>query len=212
MLDRSTLNKLIDHAPLAITVMGVVVFLAAAAGGLPVGEPPLAVASSGWRIALALLGAGLTAAGVLLLLAGSDARYANRDVIGNSDRYGIHIDSPRPMEQIATANVVVIGSYAVRPPAGALRLFTMTTPDAKLVQPQAVVEAFDEERKVWSGTIHLPDPPRYSAFIVAALAGASGAALWDYHDKVAGTGTDIPLDGPLPPDIVACQRIWVERV
>lgn len=45
MLDRSTLNKLIDHAPLAVTVMGVVVFLAAAAGGLPVGEPPLAVAS-----------------------------------------------------------------------------------------------------------------------------------------------------------------------
>lgn len=108
--------------------------------------------------------------------------------------------------------MTVIGSYAVRPPAGALRLFTMTTPDGKLVQPQAIVEAFDEERKVWSATIHLPDPPRYSAFIVAALASASGAALWDYYDKVAGTGAALPIDGPLPPDIVACQQIWVERV
>jgi protein-S-isoprenylcysteine O-methyltransferase Ste14 len=116
MLDRSTLNKLIDHAPLAITVMGVVVFLAAAAGGLPVSEPPLAVASSGWRIVLALLGAGLVSAGILLLLAGSGTGRAGRDVTTNAGRYGIRIDRPRPMEQIATANVVVIGSYAVRPP------------------------------------------------------------------------------------------------
>jgi hypothetical protein len=52
---------------------------------------------------------------------------------------------------------------------------------------------------------HLPARP-------AALVGESGAALWDYYDKVARTGAALPLDGPLPPDMVECQRIWVERV
>lgn len=211
MLDRSTLNKLIEHTPLAVTVMGVVVFLAAAAGGLPVGEPPLAVGSIGWRISLALLGAGLAAAGVLLMWSG-ETGIGRGDFIGKAERYAIRIDSPQPIDQIPSAELKVIGSYAARPPAGALRLFTMTTPGARLVQPQAIVETFDAERKLWSAEIHLPDPPHYTVFIVAALVGASGAALWDYYEKVAGMGTALPLDGPLPPDIVECHRIWVERV
>lgn len=210
MIDQSVLKKLIEHAPLAVTVMGVVVFLAAAAGGLPVGEPPLSVAGAAWRVALALLGTGLTAAGVLLLLPGYQRRAAG--LAARAPRYGIRIDRPQPMSQIAGAELSVIGSYTIRPPEGALRLFTLTTPDGKQVQPQAIVETFDEERRLWSADIHLPDPPRYSVFIVAALVGETGAALWDYYFQVAATGATLPLDGPLPPDIVECQRIWVERV
>jgi hypothetical protein len=212
MLDRSVLKKLVEHAPLAVTVMGVVVFLAAAAGGLPVGEPPLAVASVAWRIALALLGTGLAVAGVLLMLPESQTRAAGHDFTAEVERYSIRIDSPRPMSQIPTAYLTITGSYAVRPPASALRLFTLSTPDGKLVQPQAIVETFDEERRLWSADVHLPDPPRYSVFIVAALVGKTGEKLWDYYFKVGATGAAVLLDGPLPPDIVECQRIWVERV
>jgi hypothetical protein len=210
VIDRSVLKKLIEHAPLAVTVVGVVVFLAAAAGGLPVGEPPLAVASVAWRIALALLGTALVAAGVLLMLPRYQTRAA--DVVAEARRHGIRIDTPRPMSQIPTAHLTITGSYAVRPPASALRLFTMTTPDGRLVQPQAIVETFDEERRLWSADIHLPDPPRYSVFIVAALVGKTGEKLWDYYYKVVATGPPVLLDGPLPPDIAECQRIWVERI
>lgn len=212
MLDRSTLNKLIEHTPLAVTVIGVVVFVAAAAGGLPLGNPPLSVTNTIWRVTLAVLGVGLVASGILLMRSPLGKSARDQEMLREVGCYGIQIDSPRAMSQIATSEVVITGSYTVRPPEGALRLFTLTTPDGKLIQPQAIVETFDEERNRWSARVRLARPPRYSLFIVATIVGKSGEKLWDYYFKVATDGRDIPLAGPLPPDIVECDRIWVERV
>lgn len=60
------IEKLVDRAPLAIVVIGVSVFIIGAAGGLPVGNPPLQITDSTWRIGLGVLGLLLATAGLLL--------------------------------------------------------------------------------------------------------------------------------------------------
>jgi len=60
------IEKLVDRAPLAIVMIGVVVFVIGAAGGLPLGSPPLQITDPVWRIALGTMGAILVIAGVLL--------------------------------------------------------------------------------------------------------------------------------------------------
>lgn len=67
MLDKSVLEKLIDRTPIAIILVGVVVFIIGAAGGFPVGNPPLHVADFAWRIGLGVMGLILVVIGVLLL-------------------------------------------------------------------------------------------------------------------------------------------------
>jgi hypothetical protein len=54
--------------------------------------------------------------------------------------------------------------------------------------------------------------PRYTLFIVAVLVGKRGAMLWDVYFPIAQDGAALPNDEPMPPDIVECQRIWVECV
>lgn len=59
-------EKLVDRAPLAIVLIGVFVFIIGAAGGLPVGNPPLQITDPVWRIGLGVLGIVLATAGLLL--------------------------------------------------------------------------------------------------------------------------------------------------
>jgi hypothetical protein len=60
------IEKFVDRAPLAIVVIGVFVFIIGAAGGLPVGSPPLQITDPVWRIGLGVLGIVLAIAGLLL--------------------------------------------------------------------------------------------------------------------------------------------------
>ena len=60
------IEKLIDRAPLAIVIIGVFVFIIGAAGGLPVGNPPLQITDPTWRIGLGVLGLLLATTGLLL--------------------------------------------------------------------------------------------------------------------------------------------------
>lgn len=68
MPDKSTIEKLIDSAPLAVILIGVVVVTLGAAGGLPIGNPPLQVTDPGWKIALGVMGAVLVLGGLLLVV------------------------------------------------------------------------------------------------------------------------------------------------
>jgi hypothetical protein len=66
MLDKAIAEKLIDRAPLAIIAIGVLVFIIGAAGGLPIGSPPLRIGDVAWRVGLGAMGEILTLAGLLL--------------------------------------------------------------------------------------------------------------------------------------------------
>lgn len=60
------IEQFVDRAPLAIVAIGVFVFIIGAAGGLPVGSPPLQITDPAWRIGLGALGIVLAVAGLLL--------------------------------------------------------------------------------------------------------------------------------------------------
>ena len=91
---REIAGKLADRAPLAIVAIGVFVFIVGAAGGFPVGNPPLQIADPAWRIMLGVLGILLVTAGILLQLR-EDKR---RDSTGG-DPGGSKIDD-RPVYQV----------------------------------------------------------------------------------------------------------------
>jgi hypothetical protein len=59
-------DGLFSHAPLAVIVIGVIVVVIGAAGGLPVGNPPLQIADPAWRLGLGIMGGILAIAGLLL--------------------------------------------------------------------------------------------------------------------------------------------------
>lgn len=68
MPGKSSWEKLIERAPLAVIVIGVIVFIIGAAGGLPLGNPPLQVTDLTWRVGLGAMGFILAVFGLLLLI------------------------------------------------------------------------------------------------------------------------------------------------
>ncbi len=208
MLDKTTLTKLIDRAPLAVIVIGVIVFVIGAAGGLPIGNPPLLVTDFAWRIGLGVMGLILVAAG-LLLLSREDGSFMSGGPKVNASKYGIKIESPREGAQVGEF-VDISGSYTVKPPNNTLRLFTVA-PDSGWFWPQVVAQ-FDVIEKKWHGKVRLSDAPRYAMIIVAAIVDASGQVLWDYYYKVGAQTNWRPIDGPFSSYAFECSRVWVERV
>ena len=63
-----TIESLVKNSPLAIVVIGAMLCIIGAAGGLPVGDPPLQVGDPAWRIGLAAMGMLLVGVGVLSTL------------------------------------------------------------------------------------------------------------------------------------------------
>jgi VIT1/CCC1 family predicted Fe2+/Mn2+ transporter len=64
MPDKSIIGKLIESTPLAVILVGVVVFIVAAGGGLPIGNPPIQIIDPAWKIGLGLLGGMLVIVGL----------------------------------------------------------------------------------------------------------------------------------------------------
>ena len=67
MVDKSTIEKLIENTPLAVIVLGIVVFIFGAAGGLPILTPLFQVTDPAWKIALGIMGAILVLGGLALV-------------------------------------------------------------------------------------------------------------------------------------------------
>ena len=208
MLDERTLAKLIDRAPLAVIVIGVLVFIIGAAGGLPIGNPPLQVTDLAWRVGLGAMGLILVAAG-LLLLSHEDGLLITNGQKATTSKYGIKIESPREGAQV-NEFVDVSGSYTVKPPDNTLRLFTVV-PDGGSFRPQAIVQ-FDPTDKKWHGRVRLSDAPRYAMLIVAAIVDAPGQVLWDYYYRVGEMTNWCLVDGPFSSYAFECAKVWVERV
>lgn len=208
MLDKTTITKLIDRAPLAVIVIGVIVFIMGAAGGLPIGNPPLLVRDFFWRAGLGLMGLILVAAG-LLLLSRENGLSIRGGQKADASKYGIKIESPREGAQVSEF-VDISGSYTIKPPDNALRLFTVV-PDGGWFWPQAIAQ-FDTAEKKWHGKVKLSDTPRYAMFIVAAIVDTSGQVLWDYYFKVGEQTSWSPIDGPFSAYTFECAKVWVERV
>ena len=208
MLDKTMFEKLIDRAPLAVIVIGVLVFIIGAAGGLPVGNPPLQVTDWVWRVGLGAMGLVLVIAG-LLLLSGESKWISGTGPKSPASKYGVKFGSPRDGAQVGEV-VEIAGSYEIRPPGDSLRLFSVL-PDGGWFRPQAIVQ-FEADDKKWHGKVRLSDAPRYAVVIVAAIVDEAGQAMWNYYHKVGEVSGWMPIDGPFSACAVECARVWVERV
>jgi hypothetical protein len=207
MPDKSIIEKLIDRAPLAVIVVGVFVFILGAAGGLPIGNPPLQVSDYSWRIALGVMGLILAVSGLLLL--SKEKNISDAYLVSRLNDYGIRIDNPVNGARLGE-DIDISGSYKIKPPDGTLRLFTIAT-DGGWFWPQTIAQ-FDLAKKKWHGKVKLGGSPRYSIFIVAALVDQSGHAMWNYYYKVGEKTNWTPIDAPFTSYAIECDKITVERV
>lgn len=77
MLEKLSLDKLIERTQLAVVVIGVFILIVGAVGGLPIGNPPLQITDPTWRWSLGVMGLILISVGLLLLI---------REEIGNKQK------------------------------------------------------------------------------------------------------------------------------
>lgn len=142
------IRQLIDRVPLALVVIGVMVFVIGAAGGLPLGSPPLRITDSTRRVGLGIMGAVLAGAGLLLLTYGERSDDPGRTKVA---KYGVKIINPRTQKQEGGKTIEVIGRYAVKPPKDALWLFILTPHDGRF-WPKANIQDFDDQ-KMWRSNV-----------------------------------------------------------
>ena len=180
MPDKSIIAKLIERAPLAIIVIGVIIFIIGAAGGWP--NPALQVNETSWRIALALMGFFLSAVGGVLLWRETTLSSAMINTPLPVSKYGIKIDVPRAGAELGET-VEVSGSFTQKPPNGMLRLITISS-DGKSFWPQEEIKEFDTTKNKWYARVNLGGQPRYGITIAVVLVGQPSQVLWDYYYRV----------------------------
>jgi hypothetical protein len=191
--------------PFSVIVMGLLLFLFAAAGEFEIGGLSLSVETRIAQLLLSAMGIGLLAAGVLMLAdeqKDGDRRAGRKQARPLVD-YGIKMLRPTRFQR----KMVVEGGYLNKPPDGKLRLFTATE-DGRF-RPQSIV-IFDEKMRRWTGEVDLGPGPYYSVYVVAALIDRPAAILWDYFYQV-GRKTDWePIAGSMRDYAVECDRFLVE--
>lgn len=207
-MDKAIVEKLIDHAPLAVVVAGVIVFIIGAAGGLPIGTRALQIRDYGWRIGLGIMGAILVGTGLLLLTYGHRRPTSEEVYTAQVRQYGIKFINPRDQKQEGGQYLEVIGHYTTKPPNDALWLFIVTPQDGRY-WPKANIQNFDSV-KTWRGKVWIADG-NYSANLVAAIVGkASQTWLRYYNNVVARQVSEAFLESPFPSDVSECDRVKLE--
>jgi hypothetical protein len=214
MRETSLVEKLIKNTPLAILVIGVILFVIAAAGGWP--NPPLPVHDWRWQIALGVMGV-LTAGFGGLSYWRERTRKTDED---SHETYGIEITSPSNGETVAE-NFIVEGKYDVKPPDGADVVVLEVSPKSGLYYPKTNKVFFDEKRKTWktaSISIALRQYRSGERRLVAATMRKDNA-LWEYFYQVGNLirrqlvdqTIHIPGFAKLTPDIIKCHEIVIKR-
>ena len=200
------IEALTERAWLAVVVLGALVFIIGAAGGMTIQNTSLQVADWGGRVALVTLGFLVIAAGLLSLRQEQNSPINRRSYT----KYGIRIEHPVNNHTVHGGFVEITGCYKRKPPGKSLRLFVLAE-DRVRYWPHHIVEQFDEDNRKWFAHVSLEggSGEKYGVYIVAALVGQAGAILWDYYYKV-GTSKDVwePLN-PLPPDVIECDEIYI---
>ena len=204
------LTSLAEHAPLAplaVVIVGVVVFIIGAAGGLSISGLNLQVSDLTWRVALGVLGSIITVSGLLLFWLDASKNKAHL----SRNKYGIRIKSPSRDHTEHSDAVKLVGGYKVKPPSQSLRLL-IASEDKTQYWPHRIIEQFDEGEKEWFASASLEQPKsgeKYGVLIILALVGPTGKALWDYYYKIGQKHRVWEPLYPLPPDVIECDEVHV---
>lgn len=68
MLDKTIIEKILESVPLAIFIIGTILFVIAAVGGIPIGTPPLQITDPLWKLALGIMGFIMVCVGLLFVV------------------------------------------------------------------------------------------------------------------------------------------------
>jgi hypothetical protein len=129
MLDKDAVGKILDRTPLFIIIVGLIIFIIGAAGGLPIGDPPLQVSDTSWRLALGIVGILLLVIGILLLLRENATEKRQSKNAGNMspEEFFIWLDHPnRPtFEELFkdATRICLVGKTAINVLGGNSRHF-----------------------------------------------------------------------------------------
>jgi len=197
-------EKILDFAaknsPLLLIIIGLAIFIIGAAGTLP--YTPLQVKESGWRIALAVMGAIVVGFGALLFFRERN----NKESSLRADEYGLEIQSHEHRDLI-DYEVVVSGTYKVKPPDGSVVLLEMN-PDSRHYWFKDFA-TFDEGRKRWRAKGRIGAPSGETRELIVAVIGKNGKALRDYYFKVGRRTNQWPGIETLTTDVIECAKVTV---
>ena len=204
MEKQSLIEKLMDNRPLAIIVIGLILFLLGANGGWS--KADLKLDSTGWRLALALMGLVVFSVGGLFLWRGKNTGSIDEE---SKKHYGIKIHFAE--EGVEACNPIeVSGTYEIKPNNHVLRAIEFD-PLSQQYWPKNYLD-FDETKKKWSAQVYIGGAVGAKRTIIVAAIGINGRILLDYSRKVnMEFKPKWPgLDG-LTTDIVECDRVTVRR-
>jgi hypothetical protein len=122
-MDKSVIEALIKNSPLALVLIGLLLFLIGAAGGWS--KPALQVNELGWRVALAAMGGVVAGLGGLLIWRVK----SDEESPASAKKYGIQIVYPGNLAKIGN-DVEVSGTYNIKPPDNSIILIERR-PDAQ---------------------------------------------------------------------------------
>jgi hypothetical protein len=211
MSSNSTIEKLIDRAPLAVIFIGVLVFVIGAAGGLPVGSPPLQVTDFTWRIGLGGMGVILVIAGLLLLSRENEPRNRlgakeRKIQVLSCSKYGLNIVSPAEYDEVRNS-FQVSGTLDRDLPDR----FTIWTSTFEIYE-----DGKNRRKKYWpqeparlvghrwySQINHIGGNTGQQKEFLVLLVGPEGQALFRYFKAVGHEGFWPPID-QLTSDVIEC--------
>jgi hypothetical protein len=198
------LNSLVKNTPLAVVVIGVLLVVIGAAGGLP--QLSLKVAEPGWRFASGAAGTLVAGFGGFLILR-APSRSSNLAAL--AEGYGLKIFSPVNASDVKEY-VGVFGTFKNRPPDKSVWIIERSLRSG--VNSFKRRPLFDETDKRWSAPqCRLGGKTGEKRVLFVAVVGDSGQALADYYFKVGNETGQWPGIETLPLDIVPCDSIQVRR-
>jgi hypothetical protein len=190
------LAPLFKNTPLALAVIGLLLILIGATGGIE--KLSLVIESLPWRIVMAGMGIVVAAFAALLIWRESKAEEPSAD----ARKYGLKITAT----ETVGSDVKLEGSYRKKPPDGSVVIVerALATGDHYL----QAAPYFDEKTSKWSGQYRIGSGERV---LTIGILGKSAQALRDYYLLVGRQTTVWTGIKVLPPDLTHCDNVSVKR-
>jgi hypothetical protein len=198
------LSALIKNTPLALIVIGLLLIVIGAAGGVE--KYGLDIPDLRWRIALAVMGVVVAGFGALLIWLGR--RKPDPSAIARECALKI-----KTVKDLAGTDqrVRITGTYRKKPPDKSVVLVEQSSAGRTHKYWFKNEPIFDEENKTWFANCTVRGNPGSERIFYVAILGEHGQALWAYYLRVGEETQKWPGIETLTPDIVLGAHETVTR-